>query len=355
MRVRGFVLLGAVAVALTASGTLPAYGQGGEGSGGGEGVGGEGSGGGSGSGGTTTTTGGDGHGPGVWIVESGGFTGVHEEGPTSDTYEVVLCSQPSSNVLINISTDGQTSVAGQPDLPLVFTPSDWDIPQVVVVTAVDDDLVEGRHGSTITHTAQCSDPDYNGIPINDVVAIVDDNDLAAPNVAPTVVIISPEHGEFLNAGEPLTITARASDSDGVVTQVEFYRDDGRLEFLGFGTETSPGVWQYTFTPKEPSIGPFIEYDLIAYATDDDGAVGVSVPVLICILQSPDQALFMPAPLRVIAALSGGCGVPVLFGVHRTWQMVGAALPYLLLVLAIIAIRRRIRRLTPVKVPARLDR
>ena len=53
---------------------------------------------------------------------------------------------------------------------LTFTPANALTPQPVNVTAVDDRFVEGLHTSTITHGAASSDPNYNGITINNVVA-----------------------------------------------------------------------------------------------------------------------------------------------------------------------------------------
>ncbi|MHC4117365.1 MAG: hypothetical protein ACYSWO_07635 [Planctomycetota bacterium] len=47
---------------------------------------------------------------GVTIVESGGSTDVNEAGPTSDTYTVVLDSQPSDTVTITVDPDAETEV-----------------------------------------------------------------------------------------------------------------------------------------------------------------------------------------------------------------------------------------------------
>ncbi|MEM4406832.1 MAG: hypothetical protein QXS68_07275, partial [Candidatus Methanomethylicaceae archaeon] len=101
--------------------------------------------------------------PGVLIQESGGSTDVIEggtfsdEAPFSDTYTVVLTSQPSSNVIVNITPIGTKTSRG-PIVPvsypfaeqvevspyfLIFTPSNWNIPQTVKVKAVDDNWVDG--------------------------------------------------------------------------------------------------------------------------------------------------------------------------------------------------------------------
>ena len=117
---------------------------------------------------------------GVTIIESGGSTDVNEQGTTTDTYTIVLNKQPTANVNITVDPDPDTQVnnngAGN-SIVLTFTSGNWDSAQTVTVKAIDDAYVEGNHTSTITHTAAGSDPDFNGISINDVVAHVTDNDV----------------------------------------------------------------------------------------------------------------------------------------------------------------------------------
>lgn len=118
--------------------------------------------------------------PGATIVQSGGSTAISESGPTSDTYTVALNSQPTADVNIAVSPDGQSSVGAGAGIAiiLVFSTANWNTPQTVTVTAVDDAFAEGLHASTITHSVMSADTDYNGISIANVVAIVTDNDAA---------------------------------------------------------------------------------------------------------------------------------------------------------------------------------
>ncbi len=61
---------------------------------------------------------------------------------------------------------------------VTFTPDDWDDAQTVTVTAVDDDVIEGTHSSTISHSASSADNDYNGIAISDVIVNIRDDEVA---------------------------------------------------------------------------------------------------------------------------------------------------------------------------------
>jgi len=122
--------------------------------------------------------------PGVTITESKAdkdspeSTDVRENGTSSDTYTLVLDTKPTADVTITVVADPQTDLGEGPGkaVELTFTEGDWDEPQTVTVTAIDDDASEGPHVSTIAHTAASDDATYNGMAIDDVVANVADND-----------------------------------------------------------------------------------------------------------------------------------------------------------------------------------
>jgi predicted outer membrane repeat protein len=116
---------------------------------------------------------------GVTLSESGGSTIVSEDGIT-DTYSLVLTSQPTADVTITVNSGTQAEVrtgAGVYDssLDLTFTPADWATPKTVEVRAVDDAFVEGDHSQAITHSA--SGGDYTAFSIPAVTAAIADNDL----------------------------------------------------------------------------------------------------------------------------------------------------------------------------------
>lgn len=117
---------------------------------------------------------------GVTVSESGGATTV-TEGGASDSYTVVLTSQPTADVTINIAFDAaQLVVRGDTDgsTSLTFTPGDWDTPQSVSVVAVDDTLLEANpHPSLIVQTVSSTDPLYNAINLADVNVGIFENDL----------------------------------------------------------------------------------------------------------------------------------------------------------------------------------
>ncbi|MFA6475056.1 MAG: DUF2341 domain-containing protein [Patescibacteria group bacterium] len=115
---------------------------------------------------------------GVTITETSGSTGVTEGGAT-DTYAVVLNTEPTANVTITATGNADVSVSD----PLVFTSANWSTSQNITVTAANDSLDEtSPETATITHVATSSDGNYTGITVADVTANVTDNDTAGITV-----------------------------------------------------------------------------------------------------------------------------------------------------------------------------
>ncbi|MEX2502636.1 MAG: hypothetical protein WD336_09685, partial [Trueperaceae bacterium] len=117
--------------------------------------------------------------PGVTVTETGGSTNV-AEGGASDTYQVVLNSRPTGDVHVALDPDGQveTSPAG-----LTFDDCNWNVPQQVTVSAVDDQVDEpSPHAGVVSHSASSADPGYDGISVADVSADVTDDDSAGVTI-----------------------------------------------------------------------------------------------------------------------------------------------------------------------------
>lgn len=89
---------------------------------------------------------------------------------------------------------------------------------------------------------------------------------SSANYAPTVNITAPTNGATMNNGDNVVIAADASDSDGTVSQVEFFVDG-----VSVGVDTSsPYSTNWTI-----GVGT---YQLTAVATDNNGATSTSAMV-----------------------------------------------------------------------------
>ena len=193
--------------------------------------------------------------PGV-SFPSGGSVEV-TEGGASDEYTVVLESQPSGNVTIFLNPGPQ--VTTNPASSLVFTPSNWNQPQTVVVSAVDDSVYEGNHSETISHSA--SGAEYEGLFVESISVSIIDNE--QPNNPPTAVNDSVSTITGLPVG--IDLIANDIDSDGFLVGSSVNVVSPPLS----GEVLSNGDGTVTYT----SSAGFVGTDQFSYVvSDDDGAL-----------------------------------------------------------------------------------
>src|SRR5438445_673655 len=92
----------------------------------------------------------------------GAVSGPTTEAGGTATFTLVLNSQPSADVTVNfqssLASEGVTDVT-----QLTFTSANWNTPQTVTVTGVDDALQDGPHAYTVDFSATTStDTGYAG-------------------------------------------------------------------------------------------------------------------------------------------------------------------------------------------------
>jgi hypothetical protein len=99
-----------------------------------------------------------------------------EEGG-SDIFSVVLDSQPSADVAIDLSSSDTSEGTVSPS-SLTFTSANWNTPKTVTATGVDDAVDDGDITYTIiTAPAISADPNYDGEDAVDVsVTNLDDDE-----------------------------------------------------------------------------------------------------------------------------------------------------------------------------------
>jgi uncharacterized repeat protein (TIGR02543 family) len=182
---------------------------------------------------------------GVTITENGWGTYVTEGGNT-DTYSLVLDSQPAANVTITLMPDAQVGVS---PTSLTFTTSNWATPQIVTVTAVNDPIIEATpHTGVILHTITSADAKYNSLSLGSLLVHITDNDNNVP-----VVDAGPDQSIYLTANtwSPLELSPKlwldASDDETITlngTTVSQWADKS-----GFNRHaTASGTSQPTATP-----------------------------------------------------------------------------------------------------------
>ncbi len=155
---------------------------------------------------------------------------VTEEDSTGDTYTVVLNSQPTVSVTIQVAGHASTSVNPTPT-SLTFTTMNWDTAQTVTVKAVNDTNTVDETVS-LTHAATSTDTDYDGITIDGVTVMVEDNDTAQV----TGVVLTPGDGELAVEWAPL------ANATGYEVQWksggQSYNNSGRQATISSGSTAS---------------------------------------------------------------------------------------------------------------------
>jgi hypothetical protein len=118
---------------------------------------------------------------GISVSESGGGTRVTEAGGTDDVF-VLLTSRPTFNVVLDVTSADEGEVTASP-ASLTFTPANWNVPQTIVVTGVDDSDDDGNQTTTVRIAVNDGASDDRYDPVADrtvTVTTVDDDDPPPP-------------------------------------------------------------------------------------------------------------------------------------------------------------------------------
>jgi hypothetical protein len=134
---------------------------------------------------------------GVTIAPLEGLT--TSEDADSDEFTVVLDAPPTTDVLVSVESSDTSEGTVSTSL-LVFTPENWDVPRTVVVTGVDDDLLDGDVAYEILlGPAVSDDARYDGMSLPSVSVVNLDNDV------PTIdVEDAPD--QVADEGSPVSVT-----------------------------------------------------------------------------------------------------------------------------------------------------
>lgn len=183
------------------------------------------------------------------------------EGGAAATFDVVLRSQPTANVVLplHIVDAGQGSVA---PASLTFTTTDWFVPQSVSVTSIDDFAADGDvMNEVVTDASTSSDASYNGIDPDNVLVTHIDNDMPNVVVTPVAGLVTTEGAGFDTFSVSLTSLPLADVTITVMTSDV--------------TEGSADVSSLTFTSSDWSVPQIVT---VTGANDavDDGNVAYTI-------------------------------------------------------------------------------
>ena len=205
---------------------------------------------------------------GFTVLETAGSTSVSESG-TTDTFTVVLAAEPASNVVIQVGS-ADTGEATVDQATLTFTPGNWNAPQVVTVTGVDDDLVDGDQSTLITLSIDDANSDDSFDPLADqtVSVATTDDDAAGLTVLETAGSTSVDES---GTTDTFTVVLTAEPASNVVILVSS-ADTGEATVDQATLTFAPGNWNtpqvVTVTGVDDDLVDGDQNTIITLAVDD---------------------------------------------------------------------------------------
>lgn len=218
---------------------------------------------------------------GVTLTQSSGITAV-TEGGFFDTYTLVLTSQPTASVTISITPDSQLGVNVT---SRTFTTSNWNTPQTVLVSAIDDAIAEGTHSGSLAHSA--SGGGYNGVSIAGITASITDNDTASVSV-----VQSGGSTDVSEAGSTDTYTLVLGSQPTASVSITL-NSDANVNVSPNSVTFTSGNWNQAQTITVSAINDAVAEGAhtgsITHAASGGGYTGVSVAAVTANIADNDTA------------------------------------------------------------------
>jgi len=173
------------------------------------------------------------------------------EGGATDSYTVKLKSKPMDDVKIyptdaSVSASLAALVTLNPT-ELVFSPTTWDVPQTVTVTAVHDDIknTPPQRTTDIIHPDTYSlDTFYNNITITQVSTTINDSDTAS------LLISNPKGG-------PITVTEGGASGTYVFQLTSIPLSNVYVTSTNADEQATTSAYFYTFTPSDWNVPQYV--------------------------------------------------------------------------------------------------
>ena len=258
---------------------------------------------------SVTATEGDNDTPGVTVSPTSGLTTT--EGGGEATFEVVLNTPPTADVVVGVTSGDETEGTVSP-AELTFTSDNWSSAQTVTVTGVDDALDDGDRGYTVALAAAVStDTGYQGVDPDDVSVTNTDDD-----GVPTVTLMLSNASISENGGSA-TVTASLSHGSSAETTVvvsaepvapavasDFDLSANTILSIAVGVTTSTG--SMTITAADNNVRRPDKTVMLSGSASN--SMGVTAPAEVTLTITDDDPPNAPASL---AATQTGAGTVIL--------------------------------------------
>jgi subtilisin family serine protease len=139
------------------------------------------------------------------------------------TFTVKLNTPPTADVRIDLNSSNTQEGIVSP-VSVTFNPNNWNIPQTVTVTGVDDSVVDGnKNYSIVTAPAVSNDSNYSGLNAADVTV-----NSTADDTSNSTFSIDPVTNQEYKSGE-LLVKLRRSNTNEATIQSDLFAANGAIE------------------------------------------------------------------------------------------------------------------------------
>ncbi len=245
---------------------------------------------------------------GITLNYSGNLNTTESGG--SDSFTIVLDNEPSADVTINIFTDDLTE-----GLPLsfntLFTSSNWNTHQTVIVRGLDDSEIDGSTAYNITFpTVTSADSNYAGYLLSSIPVINSDNDGASVSVDPISGLSTTAQGgqalfSVVLDYAPTTLVTIPISSDN---PNEGTVSSSQLVFNASNWNT-PQYVTVTGNNNSPGNDP-ISYNIVLGAAISSGPYSGVDPSDVAITNNLDDPGFLITPSGGLIASEGGSAITI---------------------------------------------
>lgn len=207
----------------------------------------------------------------VSLSENGDALG----GDSSVQYQIQLRSQPAHDVKLYITANDQNRLDINTDL-IKFSVSDWNNPEYITVSAIDNNLIEGDFNITLSLTSESDDEDFDAIQKDLEINIIDDDVAGIYFTSSTDIVLNEDGSDssqisFRLASQPLSPVTVPLYPDSIMeSQVEL-----SIDGVNFSSYSSSAPLNITFDSSnyDQSVTIYLRADAASDDTVTDGEQG----------------------------------------------------------------------------------
>ncbi|NUQ61194.1 MAG: hypothetical protein HUU20_01830 [Pirellulales bacterium] len=204
------------------------------------------------------------------------------ESGQSTSFSVVLLSQPTAEVTVDVTSSDPSEGNPQP-AALTFDATNWNAPQTVTIAGADDHDIDGDVEYRIVTGARSSDPKYDRVGSDELRLTNTDNDVAGISVSPVAGLGTSEAGATATF-EVVLDTRPTADVTVEIVSSDPSEGTTSVDHLTFTAENWSSPRIVTINPVDDPI--------------DDGDIAYSIEIRPATSSDTDYAGFDPADVAV---------------------------------------------------------